>query len=205
MFWDKHCIIHESRPGTHLALGSKHCWPCSGHHIRCLLKNVRQLQQIRLTKGPPNHLQGRQEGASSWGLACELAQLSLFRIPAQCPSEQAGMRTSWHSSARRSLLPAPPSARWTPPTLCTCMPTGSLVPPGCSANPQGRQTAGSPARLRLTVIRSPADGPSIKSMAEPSTMGQGEHLRSTRLRGYGGQDFQLQTTWLGSSQAACTS
>ncbi len=37
----------------------------------------------------------------------------------------------------------------------TCMPTGSL-PSGSSANPQGKQTAGRPARLRLTVIRSPA-------------------------------------------------
>lgn len=36
------------------------------------------------------------------------------------------------------------------------MPTGSLPPSGSSAKPQGRQTAGRPARFRLTVIRSPA-------------------------------------------------
>ena len=41
-------------------------------------------------------------------------------------------------------------------SLPTCMPTGSFAPPGCSARPQGRHTAGRPARFRFTVIRSPA-------------------------------------------------
>lgn len=47
----------------------------------------------------------------------------------------------------------------------TCMPTGSVPPEGCSAKPHGKHTAGRPARLRFTVIRSPADA--VKSGASP--------------------------------------
>ena len=42
------------------------------------------------------------------------------------------------------------------PPRRTCIPTGSWLPSGCCAKPQGKQTAGRPDRLRFTVIRSPA-------------------------------------------------
>lgn len=53
----------SKRSGFFLSLeGGVHRGPRPCHHPRCLLKHVRQLQQLRLPKGAANHLQGVTAG-----------------------------------------------------------------------------------------------------------------------------------------------